>query len=201
MSSMELVYPSIYPNGAGLWLARTAKAAVLRPPRRVEGSDWLAILILLLVAALTAYTSSLRIEQDRWEQAALAAFNERVIKAPDMPIFDFAAREKMAADLAGCAFIIALELLLVSTISLLREFTVWPTAALPISARVGRLADRWRGARAPPRPDPAHLRADAERCFRLAQGAVSAGLAKELEALGRALECEALEIERQDRRV
>jgi hypothetical protein len=43
--------------------------------------------------------------------------------------------------------------------------------------------------------NPQRLRFDAERCFRLAQGPASRRLADELEAIGRALEHEAREIE------
>lgn len=43
---------------------------------------------------------------------------------------------------------------------------------------------------------PEHLRTSAEACFRLAQGAVSRSLAEELEALGRAFEREAEELEK-----
>jgi len=43
---------------------------------------------------------------------------------------------------------------------------------------------------------PAQLRASAEACFRLSQGAVSRSLAEELEALGRAFAREADELER-----
>jgi hypothetical protein len=43
--------------------------------------------------------------------------------------------------------------------------------------------------------DAMYLRLQAERCFRLAQGPASPRLADELEALGRAFEQEAIEIE------
>jgi len=44
-------------------------------------------------------------------------------------------------------------------------------------------------------PDPRKLRVDAQRCFRLARGPASRRLADELEAIGRAFEHEAREIE------
>jgi hypothetical protein len=43
--------------------------------------------------------------------------------------------------------------------------------------------------------DATRLRVQAERCFRLARGSVSARLADELEALGRAFEREARKVE------
>ncbi len=43
--------------------------------------------------------------------------------------------------------------------------------------------------------DAIYLRAEAARCFRLARGAASSRLADELEALGRAFEREAREVE------
>lgn len=42
---------------------------------------------------------------------------------------------------------------------------------------------------------PQKLRAEAERCFRLAQGIADAKLSDELEAIGRDFECEAEELE------
>lgn len=60
---------------------------------------------------------------------------------------------------------------------------------VPVAARVGPAA-------AEDDLGPQHLRTSAEACFRLAQGAVSRSLAEELEALGRAFEREAAELEK-----
>jgi hypothetical protein len=48
---------------------------------------------------------------------------------------------------------------------------------------------------------PDALRGEAERCFRLAQGIASFELAEELEAIGRAFESEAGELEPRQNRV
>lgn len=61
---------------------------------------------------------------------------------------------------------------------------------------VDRLGDTRRGTPPCAAPSLEDLHADAERCFRLAQGAVSFNLATELEALGHAFEHEAHELER-----
>jgi hypothetical protein len=57
----------------------------------------------------------------------------------------------------------------------------------------------WRGAVCGGQPmlEPDHLRAEAERCFRLARSVAGTRLAGELEALGRKLEYEAEGLEAQ----
>jgi hypothetical protein len=196
MSVMELVYP----HAAALRPARAVRAAAPRRPRAVEATDWVAVVFLLAIACLAAYTTVLRIEQRRWEEAALAAFTARVGQVPDVPLFDRAAREKVMADTAGCISILLGELLLIGMVPRIGDLAALRPRPLPPPGRVQRLIERWHGPRPRRGLTPAELRADAERCFRLAQGAVSADLARELEALGQALEREAHELDRRDRR-
>jgi hypothetical protein len=66
----------------------------------------------------------------------------------------------------------------------------------PKSPSILQLLTRWRSSlEAEPRGLADALRGEAERCFRLAQGIASFELADELEAIGRAFESEAEELE------
>jgi hypothetical protein len=70
-----------------------------------------------------------------------------------------------------------------------------PSSVLP-------LLTCWRSSLDPePLGLPDALRGEAERCFRLAQGIASFELAEELEAIGRAFESEAGELEPRQNRI
>lgn len=142
------------------------------------------------------------------------------------PLFDFVGHERFINGVAGGLFSFGVEMILIAwsrTVARLvdtrlvgvdRAHAEITHELQAIRQNLARLADPRQRPRPPPaiidltpeRPPslpaaeqgvgPEDLRASAETCFRLAQGAVSLSLAEELEALGRAFEREAEELEK-----
>jgi len=142
------------------------------------------------------------------------------------PLFDFVGRERFINGVAGGVFSFGVEMILIAysravarlvdtrLLGIDRPHAEITHELQAIRQNLTRLADPRQRPRPPPavkdltpeRPaslpateqgvGPEDLRASAETCFRLAQGAVSLSLAEELEALGRAFEREAEELEK-----
>ncbi len=200
-------------------LKTNSNAAVWRPPRSIDATDVLGILFVFAFVCLGAILTPLQVAEYRGEQAAIAAFTARQTLAPVLvePLFNFADHVRFINGVAGGIFSLSIELLLIwwrRPVARLVNACFLPripSAAITNELRairqtLERLADTRptlspRANRSIVYTDevglgPAELRASAERCFRLAQGAVSLRLAEELERLGQDFEHEARRLER-----
>jgi hypothetical protein len=196
----------------------------VRRLRRFDWVDALGLFTVIGCACLGAIVTPLQVAQHRWEQAAKQEFYARTphpVVVP--PLFDFPGRERFINGVAGGLFSLVVEMILIASsravarvvdtrlVGVDRGQAEVARELQAIRQNLNRLADT---RQRPPQlieptpipshsPPPAeedvgaeHLRASAEACFRLAQGAVSRSLAEELEALGREFEREAAELEK-----
>jgi len=187
-------------------------------PRGIDAADVLAILLVLAFACLGGIFTPLQVAEYWAQQDAMAAFIARhpiLLQHIVEPLFDFAGRTRIINTIAGGIFAIFLEVLMIkfqkplAHLLLTRFLPQIPSADLrselgAIRWTLEQLAETRPAPQS--RPDRMHenavgltpedLRASAERCFRLAQGAVGRSLAEELEALGRDFEVEARLLER-----
>jgi len=69
--------------------------------------DLLAVIFVLAVATLAVLALLRQVEQYRWAQAASAAFRDHSPPRHDAPVFDSAARRKLAAETVGCELVLA----------------------------------------------------------------------------------------------
>jgi hypothetical protein len=152
-------------------------------PRRVDAADWLALLIILALICVGAIITPLNVAEYRWGQEFISG-------------------------VAGSLFVLSVEMLLIwrapSVARLVNAFFS-PLVPSTVSSKIIielRTARETVKRHANTRQscqslELGRLRASAERCFSLAERAISQSLANELEALGRDFEREAQEIERQ----
>jgi hypothetical protein len=202
----------------GLILSLNSNAVTWEAPYGIEAADILAILLVLAFACLGGVFMPLQVAEYWVQQEAMAAFVARHPIIPKLvvaPLFDFAEHVRIINAIAGGMFAVSIELLLIKFQKPLARLVnahflpKMPRSALPSELRAIRqtlehLAETRTVSQS--RPDrvhenvigltPADLRASAERCFRLAQGAVGRSLAEELETLGRDFEEEARLLER-----
>lgn len=196
------------------------------PVRKFDRVDALGLLVVLGCVCLGAIVTPLQVAQYRWEQTARMEFAARMPPPVVIqPLFDFVGRERIINGVAGGLVSFGIEMILISWSRAVARLVdkrllgidsahAEVTHELRVIRRdLARLSDARQRRRPPPvidqvpkapRAAPAaeddigaeHLRTSAEACFRLAQGAVSRSLAEELEALGRAFEREAAELEK-----
>jgi hypothetical protein len=186
-------------------------------PRGIDAADILAILFVLAFACLGAVLTPLQVAEYWAQQHTMADFAARhtiIRKIVVEPLFNFAGHIRFINAIAGGVFALSVELLLVWVHRPLAHLvnacflSHSPSSTLSNELRATTQTLEDLAEIRPPAPlrpgrvheydvilTPADLRASAERCFRLARGAVSRSLAEELENLGQDFEEEARRLE------
>jgi hypothetical protein len=184
-------------------------------PRGIDAADILAILFVLAFACLGGVLTPLQVAEYWDQQYAMADFVARhpvISKIVVEPLFDFNGRIRFINAIACGICALSGELLLIRIQHPLARLVNAcflphaPSSTFPNELRAIRhTLEDLAETRPPPPPRPgrayetlnsADLRASAERCFRLAQGAVGRRLAEELENIGLDFEEEARRLER-----